>query len=102
LANSQRDRIRALRFGVKSLQHLETFAGKSRDDIATDPMSCVIIGVRGARVSFSPMVEIEATETDWKHRRPKNEFWMAVSGLSDLLAGRPRKKSETTVMVCPM
>jgi 6-phosphofructokinase 1 len=84
------------------MQHLETFAGKSRDDIAADPTSCAIIGVRGARVCFSPMVEIEATETDWKHRRSKNEFWQAVSGLSDLLAGRPRKKSETKVIVCPM
>jgi 6-phosphofructokinase 1 len=96
------DRIRALRFGVKSLQHIETFAGRSRADIAADPMSCVVIGVRGARLSFSPMVEIEANETDWKHRRPKNEFWMAVAGLSDILAGRPRDREPMEINVCPV
>jgi 6-phosphofructokinase 1 len=99
---SPMDRIRALRFGVKSLQHIEKFAGMSREEIAADPMSCVVIGIRGAKVRFSPMVEIEATETDWKHRRPKNEFWMAVAGLSDVLAGRPRESAPTTINVVPV
>jgi len=33
---SPMDRVRAVRFGVKTLQHLETFAGKSKDEIAND------------------------------------------------------------------
>jgi 6-phosphofructokinase 1 len=101
-ANFQSDRLRALRFAVKSMQHIETYAGMSGDDIAADPMSCAVIGVRGARVSFSPMLQVEATETDWKHRRPKNEFWMSLSGLSDTLAGRPRDTAVRDVEVCPV
>ncbi|KAK5003074.1 6-phosphofructokinase, alpha subunit, partial [Cryomyces antarcticus] len=47
---SPMDRVRAVRFGVKSLQHLETYVGKSKDEIAADPMSASVIGIRGAKV----------------------------------------------------
>ncbi|KAK4999953.1 6-phosphofructokinase, alpha subunit, partial [Cryomyces antarcticus] len=46
---SPMDRVRAVRFGVKSLQHLETYVGKSKDEIAADPMSASVIGIRGAK-----------------------------------------------------
>jgi 6-phosphofructokinase 1 len=102
VANVQSDRLRALRFAVKSLQHIEVYAGMSPDKIVADPMSCVVIGVRGARVSFSPMVQVEATETDWEHRRPLEEFWMNIAPLSDTLAGRPRDSGMMDVKVCPI
>ncbi|KAF2145092.1 uncharacterized protein K452DRAFT_222300 [Aplosporella prunicola CBS 121167] len=86
---SPMDRMRGTRFGVRSLQHIEAFAGKSKDDIANDPLSAAVIGIRGASVQFSGMEKVEAEETDWKHRRPKNEFWMAYKGLIDTLSGRP-------------
>jgi 6-phosphofructokinase 1 len=72
------------------------------DELAADPMSCVVIGIRGAQVSFSPMVQVEATETNWKHRRPKNEFWMNLGPLSDTLAGRPRDSPVTAVDLNPV
>ncbi|KAL9096690.1 MAG: hypothetical protein Q9165_001178 [Trypethelium subeluteriae] len=88
---SPMDRVRAVRFGVKSLQHLEEFRRKrmSREQIAADSMSAVVIGIRGAKVKFSPMDEIEKQETDWKDRRPKNEFWLEYKDVVDTLSGRP-------------
>ncbi|KAF2398304.1 6-phosphofructokinase [Trichodelitschia bisporula] len=95
---SPMDRIRGVRFGVKSLQHLETFFGKTPDEIAADPMSTAVIGIRGARLKFSPMETIERTETDWKHRRPKDEFWLGFKDLVDTLSGR-RPPSEVHMHV---
>jgi len=83
------DRVRAVRFGVKSLQHLESFAGQSKDEIEEDPMSTVVIGIKGAKVLFSPMETVERKETDWKLRRPKDEFWMELKNTVDVLSGRP-------------
>ncbi|KAM3421827.1 6-phosphofructokinase [Cercospora zeina] len=92
---SPMDRVRAVRFGVKSLQYLESFAGKSKQEIADDPMSATVIGIRGARVKFSAMEKIEREETDWKDRRPKDEFWMSLTGVVDTLSGRPKAKRST-------
>ncbi|KAF2085051.1 6-phosphofructokinase [Saccharata proteae CBS 121410] len=85
---SPMDRMRATRFGIRSLQHLEEYAGKSPDEIAADPMSATVIGIRGAKVQFSAMEHIEKEETDWKHRRPTNEFWMELKDLINALSGR--------------
>ncbi|KAL1650343.1 6-phosphofructokinase, alpha subunit [Diplodia intermedia] len=87
---SPMDRMRATRFGVRSMQHLESFAGKSKDEIAADPMSTVVIGIRGAKVKFSAMEKVENEETDWPNRRPKDEFWMGYKDLIDTLSGRPK------------
>lgn len=86
---SPMDRVRAVRFGVKSLEHLESFSGKSKDEIAKDPMSSAIIGIRRAKVEFSPMERIETQETDWKNRRPLDEFWLQWRSTVDILSGRP-------------
>jgi 6-phosphofructokinase 1 len=85
------DRVRAVRFAVRSIQQLESFAGQSPSEIDQDINSVSVIGIRGAQVKFSPMETVETRETDWKHRRPKQEHWMGLTGLGDLLAGRPRK-----------
>ncbi|KAF2712452.1 6-phosphofructokinase [Pleomassaria siparia CBS 279.74] len=86
---SPMDRVRAVRFGVKSLQHLESWAGKTKDEIEEDAMSTVVIGIKGAKVLFSPMETVEKKETDWKLRRPKNEFWIGLKDTVDVLSGRP-------------
>lgn len=85
---SPMDRVRATRFGVKSLQFLEQYAGKSKEEIANDDMSAAIIGIRGSKVKFSSMRDIEENETDWKNRRPTDEFWMTIRPLVDTLSGR--------------
>jgi 6-phosphofructokinase 1 len=95
---SPMDRARAVRFGVKSLQFLEKFTGKSKQQITDDPLSAAVIGIRGARVKFSPMEKIESEETDWKDRRPKNEHWMSLISVVDTLSGRP-KESRTPPIV---
>ncbi|KAF2205988.1 6-phosphofructokinase [Delitschia confertaspora ATCC 74209] len=86
---SPMDRVRATRFGVKSIQHLESFAGKTPDEIDDEPMSAAVIGIKGAKVLFSPMERVEKKETDWKLRRPKDEFWMGLKNIVDTLSGRP-------------
>ncbi|KAK3679371.1 6-phosphofructokinase, alpha subunit [Recurvomyces mirabilis] len=89
---SPMDRVRAVRFGVKSLQYLEKMFGKSKQEIFEDPMSATVIGIRGARVKFSAMEKIEREETDWKDRRPKDEFWIELGGVVNTLSGRQRGK----------
>lgn len=91
---SPMDRVRATRFGVKSLQHIEQFIGKSKDEIAADPMSAAVIGIKGAKVLFSPMEQVETKETDWKDRRPKDEFWMDLKSIINILSGRPQAPKE--------
>lgn len=99
---SPMDRTRAVRFGVKSLQYLEAFAGKSKQEIADDPMSVAVIGIRGAKVKFSAMEKIEREETDWKDRRPKDEFWMGLVDVVDTLSGRSLVKASRTSMRTPL
>ncbi|DAA77937.1 TPA_exp: ATP-dependent 6-phosphofructokinase [Trichophyton benhamiae CBS 112371] len=89
---SPMDRIRALRMSLKCIQHFEEYADKSPDEIAADDMSTVVIGIRGSEVVFSPLGGkdgLEATDTDWEHRRPKNEFWLKFREMVDTLSGRP-------------
>ncbi|KAJ9317731.1 hypothetical protein DTO271D3_1829 [Paecilomyces variotii] len=89
---SPMDRVRALRMAIKCMQHFESFAGKSRDEIAADELSAGVIGVKGSEVIISPMGGpngLEATETDWKRRRPKTEFWINLQEVVNILSGRP-------------
>ncbi|OJD12174.1 6-phosphofructokinase [Emergomyces pasteurianus Ep9510] len=93
---SPMDRVRALRMAIKCIQHMETFFGRSGESIAADPMSSVVIGIKGSEVVFGPMGPgadglggLEETDTDWVHRRPKNDFWMGLKDLVDTLSGRP-------------
>jgi len=61
-------------------------------------MSTTIIGIRGAKVTFSPMERVEREETDWKNRRPKNEFWMTMIDTVDMLSGRPKRSDDPSLM----
>ncbi|KAF1815137.1 6-phosphofructokinase [Eremomyces bilateralis CBS 781.70] len=89
---SPMDRVRATRFGIKTIQYLEMFAGQSKQDIADDPMSAAVIGIIGSNVKFSAMEKVEKTDTDWKNRRPKNEFWREFKVLVDTFSGRNLKR----------
>ncbi|KAM5434642.1 6-phosphofructokinase, alpha subunit [Microsporum ferrugineum] len=95
---SPMDRIRALRMSIKCIQHFEEYAEKSQEEIAADDLSTVVIGIRGSEVVFSPLGGkdgLEETDTDWQHRRPKNEFWLKFRELVDTLSGRPNGHQET-------
>lgn len=87
---SPMDRVRAVRLAVKCIQHIEGYAGLSRDKVAADGMSMSVIGIKGAKVVFGAMKELEDTETDWKARRPKNESWLEMTSTVNILSGRPK------------
>ena len=88
---SPMDRIRALRMATKCMLHLESYAGKTADEIAADELSASVIGIKGSQVLFSAMGGadgLEATETDWARRRPKTEFWLELQDTVNILSGR--------------
>jgi len=88
---SPMDRIRALRMALKCMQHVETYADMSPDEVAADDMSSVVFGIQGSEVVFTALAGkdgLEEKDTDWKERRPKNEFWKKWMGLVDTLSGR--------------
>lgn len=95
---SPMDRVRAVRLAVKCIQHLEGFAGVSREAIIRDPMSVSVIGIKGASVVFGPMEKVEKEETNWKDRRPLDESWLQLKKIVDILSGRP--KPEDTCETC--
>jgi 6-phosphofructokinase 1 len=86
---SPMDRTRAVRLAIKCIEHLESFGHAAEEEISNDPMSATVIGIRGAKVVFSPMKEVEENETDWPNRRAKNEFWTPLKGIVNTLSGRP-------------
>jgi 6-phosphofructokinase 1 len=91
------DRVRALRMAIRCVQHIESFSGKDRDTIAADQLSASVIGVKGSQVLFSPMGGedgLEATETDWKRRRPKSEFWLELQDVVNVLSGRSASRTQ--------
>ncbi|KAF9890476.1 6-phosphofructokinase, alpha subunit [Aspergillus nanangensis] len=88
---SPMDRIRALRMAIRCVEHLERFKGMSADEIAADEQSASVIGIKGSQVLFSSMGGpdgLEATETDWARRRPKDEFWLELQDTVNILSGR--------------
>lgn len=96
------DRVRALRMAIKCIQHIESYAGVDSKVIEQDEMSSTVIGIKGSEVIFTPMsgeLGLEETDTDWTHRRPKNEFWMKLRGLVDTLSGRPAVDKEGSLQM---
>ncbi|CAG8978180.1 hypothetical protein HYALB_00013171 [Hymenoscyphus albidus] len=86
---SPMDRTRAVRLAIKCVEHLEQFEDRTDESILKNPQSSSVIGIKGASVVFSPMKDVEENETDWKNRRPKDEFWVDLKHIVDSLSGRP-------------
>jgi len=93
---SPMDRCRAVRFATKAMQHMEQFIGQDPDEIDDDPMSISVVGIKGSKLLFSPMEQVEKKETEWHRRRPKHEFWMALKETVDTLSGRPQAPKDPT------
>lgn len=87
---SPMDRIRAVRLSIKCIEHLESFAGKTAEEIMEIPLSSSVIGIRGASVVHTAMKQVEDTETDWANRRPREVFWAELEPVVDTLSGRPQ------------
>lgn len=86
---SPMDRTRAVRLAIKCIEHLETFEDRTDKHILADETSCSVIGIKGASVVFSSMKDVSENETDWPNRRPKDEFWIGLRHIVDVLSGRP-------------
>ena len=87
---SPMDRVRAVRLAVKCIQALEAYNGMPKDDVMSDEASMAVIGIKGASVVFGAMEVLEREETNWKHRRPKDESWLRYKKTVDTLSGRPK------------
>ena len=87
---SPMDRVRAQRLAVRCVERVEAYAGRSRNDIMRDQDSAAVIGIKGAKIVFTDMEQLETEETDWKNRRPAHEFWISLKDTVDTLSGRPR------------
>lgn len=90
---SPMDRCRAVRLAIKCIQHLETYGRNAHGKVRDDPLSAAVIGIKGASVVFSPMKDLEEKETDWPNRRPKENFWIDMKEVVDILGGRPSYKA---------
>ncbi|PQE28465.1 6-phosphofructokinase protein [Rutstroemia sp. NJR-2017a BBW] len=86
---SPMDRTRAVRLAIKCIEHLERYEDRSDKKIVEDPQSSTVIGIKGAQVVFSAMEQVEKEESDWPNRRPKDEFWIDLKHIVDILSGRP-------------
>jgi hypothetical protein len=47
------------------------------------------------------MEKIERDETDWKDRRPKNEYWLNLIETVDVLSGRSSRQTVGSPDVTP-
>ncbi|CAI4211039.1 unnamed protein product [Parascedosporium putredinis] len=82
------DRCRAVRLAIKCIQHLESFGRRAQNKVKHDPYSTVVIGIKGASVVFTPVAELEETDTDWPNRRPVSSHWAGLKDIVDILGGR--------------
>jgi 6-phosphofructokinase 1 len=86
---SPMDRMRAQRLAVKCIEHLERFAGMGRDAVIKDTGSAAIIGIKGSQIIFTGMDQADKI-TDFKNRRPAEEYWVNMKDTIDMLSGRPK------------
>lgn len=87
---SPMDRCRAVRLAIKCIQHLEEFGSRASNKVKNNPLSTSVIGIKGASVVFSAMVDLEEKETDWPCRRSKAAHWVPLKEVVDILGGRPK------------
>jgi 6-phosphofructokinase 1 len=86
---SPMDRCRAVRLGIKCIQHLEEFGRNAHNRVKKDPQSASVIGIKGSDIVFSPMKDLEEQDTDWPNRRPRTAHWLGMREVVDILGGRP-------------
>lgn len=87
---SPMDRCRAVRLAIKCIEHLEQFGKNSHNRAKKDPASTTVIGIKGAGVVFTPVAELEETDTDWPNRRAVSAYWLGMKDTVDMLGGRPK------------
>ncbi|KAK2624837.1 hypothetical protein QTJ16_006030 [Diplocarpon rosae] len=86
---SPMDRTRAVRLAIKCIEHIEKYEDRTDKTILEDPQAVTVIGIKGAKVVLSSMKQVEENETDWANRRPKDEYWLDLKHIVDVLSRRP-------------
>lgn len=108
-APSPLDRIRGTRLAVLCMTFLEKWLKKAEESVTaaaprtldipaaslraanltchmTDPASAAVIGIKGAGVVYTPIAQLTANDTNFKYRRPKQQWWLNLVPLSRMLA----------------
>ncbi|KAI8913669.1 phosphofructokinase domain-containing protein [Gorgonomyces haynaldii] len=80
------DRVRATRLATEAIDWIQKTT-EANGHFTTDPRHSVVIGVRGAKISVSPVLDV-LQETDMKLRRAKEQWWYPLDLLQRLLAKR--------------
>jgi 6-phosphofructokinase 1 len=94
-----RDRTRATRLAVRSIQYLERHGSgikhfpvlhvdkSSTQEHPKEEHNVATIVIHGAKLRFASLEEMTA-DADMKMRRGKNEWWLALNSLVTLMSGR--------------
>uniref|UniRef100_A0A183CFV4 PFK domain-containing protein n=1 Tax=Globodera pallida TaxID=36090 RepID=A0A183CFV4_GLOPA len=84
------DRNMGTKFGARALDHLmkqinETFKPLTGKCDANTKETATLLGLIGREVVFSPLEKL-ASETDFEHRLPNNQWWLKIRPLLRILA----------------
>ncbi|KAI3420275.1 hypothetical protein GPALN_003589 [Globodera pallida] len=84
------DRNMGTKFGARALDHLmkqinETFKPSTGKCDANTQETATLLGLIGREVVFSPLEKL-ASETDFEHRLPNNQWWLKIRPLLRILA----------------
>ncbi|CCK69809.1 uncharacterized protein KNAG_0D00570 [Huiozyma naganishii CBS 8797] len=99
------DRTRATRFTIRAVKFIEekqTVSCTARDSVTevnynpldkANTSTAVVLGVKNAKVVFSPIKSVYEKETDVKKRIPKVIHWTPLRSIADHLSGRKKVHS---------
>jgi 6-phosphofructokinase 1 len=75
------------------MQHAEQFIGENRREIAEDPMSAAVIGIKDGKAIFFSTESMERRLSDWKNQRLRQRFWEYLKFIADILADRDLRQA---------
>ena len=83
------DRILAAKYAARAIDY---FLQKARENLTeagvvrtTDEHTACMLGIRGTSMVVTPLLDL-MEETDFEHRIPKQQWWMSLRGLLNVLA----------------
>ncbi|CCE73090.1 Piso0_000107 [Millerozyma farinosa CBS 7064] len=88
---SSMDRVYAVRFAVQACRFIEASAWHDASVESSAPpaaSSAVVLGIQGARLRFSPISSLYASDADVSLRKGKTIHWHEINDINDILSGR--------------
>lgn len=85
------DRVYAVRFAVQACRFIEDSTSHDASVALLTPpaaSSAVVLGIQGARLRFSPISSLYASDADVLLRKGKTIHWHDVNDINDILSGR--------------